>query len=483
MKLIAGMLILTSNILLLTSQLYAQAPDTLWTKTYGGIYEDEGYMVRETRDQGYIIVGETFSFGPGTPLHSNVYLIKTDIDGNIMWTKTYGDTADDWGYSVQETTDEGYIITGYTKSFGAGNADVYLIKTDAFGNTILTKTYGGSEDDIGYSVQETTDGYYIIAGSTKSFGAGDYDVYIIKADLDGDTVWTRTYGGTDKDCAYSIQEAVHDCYVITGVTASFGAGGDDFYFIKMKEVGDTLWTKAFGREENDMSYYVQETSDSGYVIAGTGNWGFIGYEMVYMKLDFDGDTVWRFCNGSLNDDCAYAVQETSQGGYVVIGNFSYDVYLIRTDPDGYAIWSDMYGGRYEECGFSVQETIDQGYIIAGRTNSFGAGLWDVYLIKTGPDPLGIEEKTSVKQTPMSLEVSPNPARKEFNIKYTLTKKTDLVAVLYDVTGRLIATFIDENQYAGIYCKVFDVSDLPQGIYFLRLNNGSLSDTKKITLIR
>lgn len=156
---------------------FAQPPDTLWMRTYGGADWDEGHSVQQTTDNGYIIAGYTCSFGAGG---ADVYLIKIDANGDSIWTRTYGGTADDGGWSVQQTSDGGYIITGVTNSFGAGADDVYLIKTNANGDTLWTKTYGEADDDLSYSVQQTADGGYIVAGSTWSFGVGTYDVYLIK---------------------------------------------------------------------------------------------------------------------------------------------------------------------------------------------------------------------------------------------------------------------------------------------------------------
>jgi len=211
---------------------------TSWWRTYGGTGYDEGYSVQQTADGCYIITGFTESFGVGTPETANVYLIKTNTSGDTLWTRTYGGRDDDWGYSVQQTADGGYVIAGTTFSFGAGNLDVYLIKTDASGDALWTRTYGGSDCDEGYSVQQTADGSYIIAGYSASFGTGDdNDVYLIKTDASGDTAWTRTYGGTNYEEGRSVQQTQDGGYIVAGITRSFGAGLSDVYLIKTDSLG------------------------------------------------------------------------------------------------------------------------------------------------------------------------------------------------------------------------------------------------------
>ena len=210
--------------------------DTIWTRTYGGSDDDAGWSVAQTTDGGYIIAGWTESFGAGM---EDVYLVKTDVEGDTLWTHTYGGSSTDWGYFVAQTTDSGYIVAGRTASFGAGSSDFYLVKTAPDGDTIWTRTYGGTDSDYGYSVVQTTDGGYIVAGGTRSFGAGEYDVYLVKTDALGDTIWTRTYGGSDYDGCRSIVQTSDGGYIIVGETKSFGAGLHDVYLIKTDSLGYT----------------------------------------------------------------------------------------------------------------------------------------------------------------------------------------------------------------------------------------------------
>ncbi|MCK4576076.1 hypothetical protein KAU34_06690 [candidate division WOR-3 bacterium] len=208
---------------------YAQAPGTLWTKTYGGTESDIGSSVQQTSDGGYIIAGSTNSFGvDGT----DVYLIKTDASGDTLWTRTYGGINGDQGYSVQQTSEGGYIVVGETDSFGAGFYDFYLVKTDSFGDTLWTKTYGGQFYESGESVQQTSDGGYIIGGYTDSFGAGKSDAYLVKTDANGDILWTKIFGGTSFEYGFSAEQTLDGGYIVTGYTWSYGSGYDDVYLIK-----------------------------------------------------------------------------------------------------------------------------------------------------------------------------------------------------------------------------------------------------------
>jgi hypothetical protein len=203
-----------------------------WQRTYGGGDDDVGYSVQQTSDGGFIVAGNAHSFVMGL---DQVYLVKTNVQGDTLWTRTYGGSSYEEGYSVRQTSDGGYIITGGTRSFGTGTPDrynLYLIKANAQGETAWTRVYGGLGEDQGYSVQQTSDGGYIIAGvMTESIASADSNLWLIKTDASGDTVWTRTIGGTDDDVGYAVQQTSDGGYVITGATMSFGAGRNDVWLV------------------------------------------------------------------------------------------------------------------------------------------------------------------------------------------------------------------------------------------------------------
>ena len=256
---------------------------TYFAKTYGGTDLNWAYSVQQTSDGGYIVAGETWSFGAGG---WDIFLINTDANGNIIWAKTYGGTDWDKASSVQQTSDGGYIVAGWTESFGAGWADIFLIKTDTNGNIIWAKTYGGTSRDVASSVQQTSDGGYIVAGWTDSWGG----ILLIKTDANGNVMWAKTYGGTYNDRASSVQQTSDGGYIVAGWTRSFGAGDYDVFLIKTDASGNIIWAKTYGGTYSDHAYSVQQTSDGGYIVAGrTSSFGAGGGNFFLIKTDANGN--------------------------------------------------------------------------------------------------------------------------------------------------------------------------------------------------
>jgi hypothetical protein len=261
-------------------------PALSFTKTFGGENDDVAFSVQQTTDGGYIIAGRTESFGAGG---WDAYLVKIDKEGNEEWYQTFGGEERDAAWTVQQTTDGGYIITGFTMSFGAGSSDVYLVKTDEEGNEEWSRTFGGVEFDTANSVQQTTDGGYIIAGRTGSFGAGGWDTYLVKTDGEGNEEWSRTFGGVEFDIADSVQQTTDGGYIIAGSTGSFGAGSSDVYLVKTDGEGNEEWSRTFGGVEFDIANSVQQTTDGGYVIAGlTASYGAGSWDAYLVKTDGEG---------------------------------------------------------------------------------------------------------------------------------------------------------------------------------------------------
>jgi hypothetical protein len=305
----------------------------------------------------------------------------------MQWNKTYGGTGQDEAHVVRQTGDEGYIIAGSTSSFGVRFSDFWVVKTDSNGNAQWNQTYGGSRIDIAYSIQQTSDGGYIVAGSTNSFGSGSNDFWLVKTDPNGGAQWNKTYGGLYDDEAYSVQQTSDGGYIVCGYTSSFGEGYEDFWLVKTDSNGNMAWNKTYGGENSEYAYSVQQTSDSGYIIAGDTYSSGAGLEAWLVKTDSSGNMQWNKNYGGSLDDEAYAVQQTNDGGYIIAGftdsfTNNRDIWLIKTDSSGNVEWNRTYGGEQKDEACSVQQTDDGGYMIAGTTYSFGA-TWDpdFWLIK------------------------------------------------------------------------------------------------------
>jgi predicted secreted protein len=481
---------IVSTLLLLQISIFAQAPDTLWTKIYGGLGNDWGYTVENTLDGGYIIVGITESFGAG---NTDVWLLKLNSTGDTIWTRTYGGVEDDEGWCVQQTYDGGYIISGHTESFGGGNDDIWLVKTDELGDIEWSHTYGGVEDNENSMMRQTSDSGYIILGDIESLATGNDDIWLIKTNNDGDTIWTKTFGDSLDDDVGSIDVTSDGGYIITVTYESIGTGDENIWLIKTDEFGNTVWTKSIGGSQNERvtPNSVRQTFDGGYIVfASTQSLGAGGEDVWLIKTNELGDTSWTKNFGGMKDDVSICGHQTTDGGYIILARTSsfnagqIDLWLIRTDSNGNLLWMDTFGGLDYDIGMTIQCTSDYGYIVTGATASFGSGGTDLWLIRLEPD--STTEIVEIKLSALDYELSqnfPNPFNPSTTIKYSIPQTSKVVIKVFDVLGNEIKTLVNEEKSAGEYEVEFNGAGLPSGIYFYQLNTGQYSATKNMILLK
>ena len=336
-----------------------------FAKTFDGGSDDGGKSVDQTEDGGYIITGFT-----RTEENSNdIWFIKTDIEGNEQWNKTFGGNSSDQGNSVQQTTDGGYVITG---RFAGGSG--ILIKTDPEGNEEWNKSYGEGQCQ---SVQQTTDGGYILVSS-------EFDMFssLIKTDPNGNEEWIVSFCEGYLTVFYSVDQTEDGGYIVIGYRQSFdhhiGA-----LLIKVDPQGNEQWKQTFDNYDCGFASG-QQTTDGGYIFTGG-----IGSAVLLIKTDHLGSEQWRQTFGQNYLGSGRCIQQTMDEGYIITGrtktgyNDFFNILLIKTDFDGNLEWEQSYGDIGDDMGYSVQQTTDGGYIITGETFSLGSdSFFDVWLIKT-----------------------------------------------------------------------------------------------------
>ena len=377
-------------------------PEIEWTYTYGGSGKDGAHCVRQTSDGGYILAGMTGSF----PVKENrFYLVKTNAVGDTIWTKTYrsGEGIDvgnlECGMfctvrSVQQTRDGGYIMAGHF-STNKEDDDTYIMKTDSAGSIQWTRSHHVRGLDQCQEVQQTDDGGYIVAVSAHPMGVSDGDFYLVRLDGDGKPQWKRAYDNNGYEFIYSVQQISDGGFIMAGSTQPFSSNvfepeDKDILLVRANSVGDTVWSRTYNVGEYEYARSVRQTGEGDFVVVGcTSLPGDEKSDIVLLRVNAEGKLRWTRTYGGEGNDMGASVCVVSGGKYVICGTTdSYgsghdDVYVIGVDMLGTVSWEKVIGGERFDSGHCIQETKDGGFVVAGITSSFGAGDWDMYLIKLG----------------------------------------------------------------------------------------------------
>jgi hypothetical protein len=380
-------LILLLSLLALSCKKDPPIPDlkpSEFQKNYGGSNDEFGKAVLEYPNGDLYVVATTNSFGYG---QNDVYVIKTDAKGNTIWTKFFGGTGDDEPNEIIQDADGNLLIIGTTDSYGAGSKDIYLLKIDTTGAMLWHKEFGGVADEIGEDITIADDGNYQITGMTASFGNGLRDVYLIKTNTSGTVIWSKTYGGALDDGGISLCKGSSGNLMLYCFTDNFGALNRDTYVIKVNSAGDSLDSWLYGGADYEQAVSISPTTDGNFVICGhTASFGHPEHNVYALKIAENGAVLWEKDYGNSFHDGAERGEQSDDGGFVFagrsnsFGNNYEQVYIVKTDASGNLQWQKDIGGSEDDAGYNMVET-DDSYIIVGNTLSVTNGNNDVFLVK------------------------------------------------------------------------------------------------------
>lgn len=356
---------------------------------YGGTGTDIAYSIVASADGGYALAGSTESYGNG---QEDVYLVKLDTAGRIEWNKTYGGVSNEITYSIITTTDGGYALAGYTYSYGTGFQSMWLIKINATGHVEWTQTYGGDGWEKAHSVLATTDGGYILAGSTKPVvSSSKRTMWLVKVDTVGKMEWNQTFGGEDESTAYDIIITTDGGYALAGSTGSAYNGTLDMILVKTNATGQLEWSRTYGGEQNDETRSLIATTDGGYALTGytTDPSNDNLEDMWLVKTNASGHAEWNRTYGGKGIDRVNSIIATTDGGYALIGTaqlypiYYQDMCLVKTNITGHMEWNQTFGGIEDDEAYSGLITNDGGIILAGVYDSNSLiDSAEVWFIKT-----------------------------------------------------------------------------------------------------
>ena len=448
---------------------------------------DEFYDVKCTADGGFIAVGETWSFGAGDV---DWYVVKTDSMGHLQWSRTFGGIYDDRARAVTVTAEGDFVVAGWISGDTSRYEDFALIKIGADGDSIWGRTYGGQSSDLASDVLQTEDGGFVIAGQTHSFGAGGYDAWLLKTDADGDSVWSHTYGGRGWDAAYSIAPTADGGFALAGETGSFGAGAYDMWLVRTDSIGDSLWSRTYGGGSFDEARSMALASDGGFMLAGyTGSFG-QGWENAwFVKTDSSGNMEWNRTFGNGLQVYALDIVRLPDGGYIAGGFYSNDVgntpfWLLRINSNGDSLWGRIWGDTHADGINALERTSDGGYVLAGLIGwRMDRTSGDAVMMRTAPDPAVAEEHPYSPVKDYSIAMFPNPFNSVCTIAFALPTTQQISLKVYDLLGREVSVLQQGWAEAGTHNVRFDAGNLPSGIYFYRLIAGSQSLSRKMVLLK
>ncbi len=526
-KLILFFLLIISNCYLLIGQ-----PSIQWQKSLGGTDFDQAFSIQQTTDGGYIVAGISSSDDgdvSGNHGGGDCWIVKLDSAGSIQWQKCKGGHFAEEAFSIQQTTDGGYIFAGLSSSNDGhvsgnnGIIDCWIVKLDSAGTIEWQKCLGGTSLDVATSIQQTNGGGYIVAGlsaSNDSDVSGNHsnsnsDCWIVKLDSTGTIEWQKCLGGTGSEWANSIQQTNEGGFIVAGISISNDGdvsgnhGNNDYWIVKLDSTGTIEWQKCLGGTGSESANSIQQTNEGGYVVAGTsisndgdvsGNHGNNDYWIV--KLDSIGTIEWEKSLGGTGSDSSSSIQQTYDGKYIIAGtsnsndgdvsgnHVDNDYWIVKLDSIGTIEWQKSLGGTQREYATYIQQTFDEGYIVAGYSESINSdvtgnhGYFDYWIVKLN-SVTGISEV----QNPVSdFQITPNPFSGVTTLSFHFVNQNNSNIEIRDFEGRIIKNLNSKNLNIGSNEIVWDAtnnsgSKVDNGLYFITISSDNFSKSKKAVVLR
>ncbi|HLP93896.1 MAG TPA: T9SS type A sorting domain-containing protein [Saprospiraceae bacterium] len=487
-------------LLLFTGSLCHAQPSIQWQRTYGGTLSDGARSLQQTTDSGFIVVGTSVSDDGDVadPMGFNdCWLLKLNSMGNLQWQRSLGGTNHDNAYSVKETSEGGFVVAGFSFSNDGdvsgnhGGADAWVVKLDSGGAILWQRCYGGSGTEEAWDIEETSDGGFVFVGRSSSSDGdlsvnnGSFDFWVVRLNQQGDLIWQKSLGGSNLDIGYSLTQTKDGGYIVAGESQSDDGdvtqnqGNSDFWVIKLAADGKIVWEYSFGGSALDRANDIQPARDSGYVVFGqsASNDGDVqnargNYDQWLIKISEQGLLEWEKSFGGTSDDFGQSVCVTQDVGYALLGFTSStdwdvinndggkDFWVLKTSDSGDLEWQATLGGSDQERGICIQQTTDQGFILAGEAWSNNGdvsgvqGKNDYWIVK-----LSAPSSSTSTPEPVRLMLAPNPAREYIQLLWPPVESGARVHIT-DALGRgHIDTRLDAT-------GVLDVSGLPRGVYWV-----------------
>jgi hypothetical protein len=471
----------------------AAAPAVDWERLYGDSLRQIANWVEEHSYNGYLVCGST-QIAP--VLTNRAFLMRQNSNGDTLWMKTYNDSISGAATCVRETRDRGYILAGYLERTPT-DLDAWFIRTDANGDTLWTSRFDFGRDELLYCVEETDDGGFIASGFVATGGAPPpADVLVLKIDADGDGEWKLICGGPAPNRGYCMCRTGDGNYVVAGYT-EVGADPSDLFLLKVDgNDGDSLWAVTYGSPgKREMARQVKETG-GGLIVTGAVTDDVSGaINGFLLKTEDDGDSLWMRTYGGTASYLSFgSVLVTPDLGYMVGGSLdaagdgNSDYYFMKTDSAGDTLWTKTVGYDTRDYLLCATTAPDLGYVAVGYSREITSSDYDIYLVKLGTDDAGAGPiETFPPQRLLTLDGA-CPFRNEVSIYYEMPAAAAVGLKVYDVHGRLVAVLVDGMRPEGLHRETWDCCNasgarVSDGVYFIRCLTAGRSEVQKALVLQ